>query len=119
MAFDLDKYLNQTLVYWEKTGSDNSGRPTFKAPVQVTCRWEERQEQVNMLDGRIIQANGYIMTSSRIKNGSVVMLGTLANWKAMPTYPKIPTVSQGGFEVFKSNHTPDFDGANLLFEAWL
>jgi hypothetical protein len=119
VPFDLEQYLNQTMVYWAKTGTDNFGKPLFAQPVEVKCRWEDLHEQVLLLDGRTVQSNAHIMCGQRILNGSVLMLTTLVKFKQMPTYPKVPTTQQGGYEVFKSGHTPDFDGSDLLFEAWL
>lgn len=119
MGIKVRKYWKQKMVYWEKTGSGNAGQSTFKSPVEVKVRWEDRQEQVILLDGRTIVSNAHIMCSQKIVHGSVVMKGTLADWKKMPTYPKVPTTQQGGKEVFKTGETPDKKGRDLLFEAWL
>jgi hypothetical protein len=43
----------------------------------------------------------------------------MADWRALPTYPRIPTANQGGREVFRSSGTPDFKGRDYLFECWL
>lgn len=119
MAINVKKYLKQKLVYWQKTGTGASGQSTYGQPVEVDCRWDDLQEEVQMIDGRKIISNAHVLTQTPLALGSLVMKGTLADWKAMPTYPRIPTKNQGAFEIFKTGGTPDLKGRPLLDEAYL
>lgn len=112
------KYFRQRLVRWEKSGTGGSGQTTYKAPVEVRCRWEDRSEEVQMLDGRRVISNAHIMAGSAFLAGDLVMKGTIADWKALPTYPKLPSKNQGGVEIFKAGDTPSIKGKALLFEAF-
>jgi hypothetical protein len=39
---NLAELLNQKATWWEKTGQDGYGKPTFAAPVSpIMCRWED------------------------------------------------------------------------------
>jgi hypothetical protein len=115
----LRRITKNTLVYWEKTGSSNSGQSTFKSPVEMKCRWEDVQEEVELIDGRKVISNAHLISLSKFILGSIVWQGTMAQFKKLPTYPSRPTATQGGKEIFKVNHTPGFKGEELLWEAFL
>ena len=118
MAIRMAKFLKQTCVYWRKTGSGGSGQPIYAPPVEVACRWEDQNAQVLTPDNRIITSKAYLMTEYLLSVGSLVWLGTLAGWRASPAYPNRPTVLQGGYELYKTAHTPGIKGEPLLYEAW-
>lgn len=119
MSLKIRKYLKQTAVLWAKTGTGGSGQATYAQPVEVACRWDDVQEEVQMIDGRKVISNAQLMLASPVTLGSLLMLGTLATWQAMPTYPRVPTKAQGAFEVFKASGTPDIKGRPLLYQAYL
>jgi hypothetical protein len=116
MAIRMSKFLKQKLVYWRKTGSGPTGQPIYAAPVEVKCRWEDKQELLLLSDGRIVTSKAYAMTEYLLLLGSKVWYGTLAQWRASPAYPNPPTVAQGGYEIIMSSSTPDVKGNPLLFE---
>ncbi len=37
--------LRDTCVYWAPNGPDKYGQQTFRTPVEVVCRWEDRVEE--------------------------------------------------------------------------
>lgn len=115
----IQKRTNQVLSYWEANRPGGFGNTTFKSPVELFCRWEDIQQEVIGPDGRTKLSNAHIIIRSQmLVVASVIMLGTLADWKRMPTYPKVPTNAQGGYEVFKASHTPGLKGEDLLYEVW-
>lgn len=111
------KAAKQTAVYWEKTGSDDKGRPVYTDPVEIACRWEDRETEKVSVGSRLVTARSYIMTVTPIKEGSLLMLGTIATWKAMPTYPNLPTYNQGSREVLRVDETPDLKAISTLYEV--
>ena len=114
------KICRQNLVYWEASIPGGFGTTTYKKPVEIKCRWEDVQEELVGADGRTRVSNAHvILLGVQPVLASILFQGTLADWKKLPTYPKIPTSTQGGFEVIKSGHTPDKKGRDLLFEAYL
>lgn len=119
MALRINKYLKQKLVLWEKLPlPDSFGRSSYKEPVEVDCRWEDRQEEIQVAAGRTAMSNCYIMTARGMPVGSIVLEGTLATWQALPTYPALPAKNQGAYEVLKHEHTPSLKGVELLHEFW-
>lgn len=119
MSIRFDKYLKQTLVYWEKSGVDGSGASAFRLAVELACRWDDRIEEVQLSDARRVISKAHLLTPYLLKVGSIVFKGTLAAWRLLPTYPRIPTTAQGGFELFLAYATPDIRGRDLAFEARL
>lgn len=120
----MDKYLNQLLLYWEKEGIGGSGQSKFKDPVEVRCRWDDVSELDVEAMGRLVEGNAFLLTAIKLKKGSIVWLSTkfedgeaLAEWRAMPTYPKVPTTLQGGYEVTRVGSNPAKDGSDLVFNA--
>ena len=108
---------SQTLVYWQKTGSDQFGRPAFANPVQINCRWEDKEQEIVMPDGRKVLSKAYLITPQLLVAGSIVLLGTLPGLP--PTaLNAIPTVGQGGKEVLMARNTPESLQFSSINEAW-
>jgi hypothetical protein len=117
------KFTKQTLLYWQKIGSDGFGKPVFADPVEVKARWEDKLTERVMSDGRIISYNAYILTNTPLVDGSLVFLGggktPTLDWKALPTYPRLPTVGQGAREIVRLDQTPGPPGlSGVLYECW-
>lgn len=124
MVLDLEllasKFTNQTLVYWEKSGSDIYGKPQYKDPVELACNWQDVQKEIIKADGRTVLSHAYLLLSGPVVEGSLVFEGTLSDWQLLPTKTKTPTVNQGGREVIKSSTNGDpFSSSTFLHEAWL
>jgi hypothetical protein len=115
----LAKFTNQNLVYWQKTGADTFGKPTYADPVEIRCRWEDRRSERLRPDGRFVATTAYILIGVPLIVGSLVFLGTLADWQALPTYPNLPTNLQGGREVMDLKTTPDIKAQGNVYEAFL
>ncbi len=113
------RFSQQTVVYWQKTGSDSHGKPTYANPVELKVRFEDKQQEVIMPDQRKVVSKGYYLTVNELVVGSIVYLGTLLTWQALPTWPRIPTMNQGGFEIALSKSITDLRGINVGFEAYV
>lgn len=113
------KFTNQTLTQFPKIGTDGFGRPVYGPPVQIACRWEDKQQEVITPDGRRVRSMAYLLLVSPVSVGDWVFLGTIAVVNALPTWPKPPTVNQGGREVLVSCQTPDLKASNFVYEAYL
>ncbi len=120
----LRKFAHQYLLYWEKEGSDPSGLPTYKDPVEIKVRWQEQDKELLTPDNRTVLARGYILSSEQVKPGSLLLLGGTAAgsafdaWRALASFPGVPTVNEGGLEVLRVNRTPDFKVKGTLYEVY-
>lgn len=113
------RHAKQTLVYWEKTGSDGFGKPIFADPVEVKCRWEDKQQEIILPDKRTVMTKGFIISLTPMLVGSLVFLGFLTDIEALPTYPTIPTVGQGVREILLVNNMSDVDNESTVCELYI
>ena len=111
-------FLKQTLTYWQKNGSDEFGKPLFDAGVELKCRWEDRPQEVILPDGRKVLSKTYILMADDLLAGSVIFLGTIAQYNALQVAPDPPTQNQGGQEVMLSKKTPDIKNKSTIYEVY-
>jgi hypothetical protein len=114
----INRFANQQMVYWQKTGSDSYGKPAYASPVQVPVRWEDRINESIMPDGRRVLYRNYILIATPLVVGSWVFLGTLQDLQNIPGYPNPPTNNQGGREIKEVNITPDIKAQSYVYEAY-
>ncbi len=105
MSF-LTKYLKQRATFWESTGVDNSGDPSFATPRTIKVRWEERQTVFTNAAGEEASAGAVIFVKEDMKAGDFLFLGVSAT--ADPTtvtaareiqgWSKIPQLAGAAFE---------------------
>lgn len=120
-AIMLKRAMKQRVVYWAKAGSDPWGKSVYTqdSPIELPCRWEDKQQEIILPDGRKVQSRGYLLLVDNLLMGSLVLLGTLTVWQALPTYPEPPTVLQGGREVILVRTTPEYNNRSVLYQAYL
>lgn len=118
MALKIAKYCRQPMLYWEKLASSTAGKPVYSVnPVSMLVRWSDEMVEVITPQGRTVMSNSNIMAATEMKVGSIVFLGTVADWRKLPTYPARPSPVQGGREIILTGHIPDRKGRDLLFQA--
>jgi hypothetical protein len=104
-----------TMVYWAYTGADRYGQPTYAAPVQMTCRWDEAIKQVFAEDGSPVFSKIELITQSRLQPKGMVRKGTVASL----TSPTVPKSNTGVHEVIMVEETPMLKTRSVtLFEAY-
>lgn len=113
------RFMKQDFLYWQKTGSGDFGKPTYATYQPLKARWEDKQQEILLPDNRKVLSKGFLMVYSRLLEGSLVFLGTLAQWQAMPTYPTVPTVGQGGREILLVTTEPDLQAKDQTYEIFL
>jgi hypothetical protein len=117
------RFTKQNMLYWQKTGSDQFGKPVYALPVTLPVRWEDKQQEVILPDGRKVWSRAYLLLTTPTTVGSLVFLGggvnPMADWQAQPTYPQLPTTLQGSREVILLQSTPDLKAEGQVYEAHL
>ena len=113
------RFTNQILVYWQRNDTGLYGQANYFDPVEIAVRWEDIQKEIVTADGRKVMSKGYLLLASPVTVGSLVWLGQLTDWMALPTYPAIPTQNQGSREVMLVKSTPDLKAQGFVNEAWL
>lgn len=122
----LKKFSRQTMLYWQKTGDGDDGKPVYgdpNNPEPLKVRWEDKVTEVILLDGRPVNSSAYILSSVVVIPGSLVYLGDgkdpLTGWKTQPTWPDLPTNNQGAREVLTCKTTPDLKAQEYLYEVYV
>lgn len=110
----ITKSQKQTLVYWAYTGADLYGQPTYAAPVQMTCRWDDLIKQVFGMEGSPVFSKVELITRKRLEPKGLVWKGRLAQFTAALH----PDISTGVHEVLMVASTPNFRNTETLHEAW-
>lgn len=73
----LIRTFNQTAVYWGSPVEDGSGGKTYATPVEIKCRWEDRQIVVSEEDGKEISSSSQVFTTEDLEEQGYLFLGTL------------------------------------------
>ncbi len=68
---------NQTAVYWAPTGRNYAGLTTFGTPVEIACRWEERNEIYISSNAQEERSSAVVYPESQVVNEGLLFLGTL------------------------------------------
>ena len=105
MSF-LTKHLRQLTTFWEATGVDNSGDPTFATPKAVLTRWEEKQAVFTNAAGEEGSAGAVVFVKEDMKAGDFLLLGTstvadpntVADAREIQGWSKGPQLTGSAFE---------------------
>jgi hypothetical protein len=110
----IERMRKQKAVYWEYTGTDGYGNPTFSSPVEIECRWSEHQEKFSDDSGeeRISRAVVYVDREMALK--SYLRLAELDS----STHDD-PRDYTDAFEIKQFASIPNMRATNYLRKAWL
>lgn len=80
----ITKNLRQTCVYWGNPVEDGYGGVSYDAPVEISCRWEDRQQIIGTITGNQIvgfqnMSRAIVYVSQDVDVDGWLMLGTLAD----------------------------------------
>lgn len=68
----------QTAVYWEPAGTrDSYGNPEYLEAVEITCRWENRQEVYRDKDGREVRSLAVVYPDRALEVEGMLVLADL------------------------------------------
>ncbi len=67
--------LNESITYWDATGVDNFGDPTFASPISIKAKWEERTELFINAEGQEERSRSVIYVDSALISGGYLFRG--------------------------------------------
>jgi hypothetical protein len=73
----LSKTCVQTAVYWGSPTNDGYGGKTFAAPIEIFCRWEDRNEIFIAANGDEAVSKSVVYVLLDLENEGYLYLGTL------------------------------------------
>lgn len=74
---NLSRKLNQTAVYWGNPINDGQGGRTFDDPVEISVRWEQRQELFVDDSNKKVTSRVVLYLAQDVMVGGFMFLGTL------------------------------------------
>lgn len=104
----------QTLVYWAPGKANTNGEPTYLAPVQLTCRWDNRVQEIQTESGTVVVSRVELITESQLSVGGCVVYGSLSTVSHLAN----PKRNSGAYEVLKVSSTPPISRGDTFYEAW-
>jgi hypothetical protein len=103
--------LNQECTHWAVTGTDGYNRPTFSAPRQIKCRWEDRVEKIQNDEGVEVLSRSRIFLEDDLTMGDYLFLGISDN----PDPREVP----GAYRVMAMRKTPGLFAEDFERKAYL
>jgi|TARA_B100001964_G_C14140349_1_gene557134 hypothetical protein len=79
MSSFINRYHNQTLVYWAFSGRDGFGGATFDAPTEISGRWEIRQKMLTDRTGQRLEKGTLAYVGQDISENDWLFLGALTD----------------------------------------
>jgi len=112
----------QTAVYWppgsEETGGrdfDDYGKPMYSTPVEISCRWDDKTEEMVMADGTRDLSRAEIIVDRVVKVRGVLLLDSLENVSDLNN----PKNNDGAYEIRRVDQNPDVKATKTLIRAFL
>lgn len=81
----IKKFTVQRCVYWGNPQHDGKGGYTFDAPIEIACRWEDKQEIKEMYDGNIYSTQAKVLVNIDIPRNSYMYNTRLTTLQALAT----------------------------------
>lgn len=78
-------FTKQRCVYWGTPVSDGKGGYTFAAPVEINCRWDDKQELMEDYDGNKLSSQASVLVNIDIDRRSYLANSTLAELQVIAT----------------------------------
>lgn len=104
---------NQTAVWWNRTGVDQFGQPTFAAKVQIDCRWEDSVEEFTSASGEKKISRAIVYPDRLLKPGDYLWEGELAGSPVNPLKDKF------AWEIQRFDKIPDARAKKVVYVAYL
>ena len=110
----ITKMRKQIAVFWEKTGTDNYGRPTFTTPIQIDCRWEDIAEEFINYRGTREISRSTVYVDRVMVVGGYLKLGALSSATLAD-----PTEEDDAWEIKSFRQVPNLKNTETLLSCQL
>ena len=109
------KVMKQTAVYWEPNGVDEFGKPEWTDPVEISCRWEDKQQEFINANGETQISSSVLFVDRDLELKGVLLLGELDSLVDEDD----PKLNDGAWEILQTGKLPDFKGKKYLRTVYL
>lgn len=111
----ITRMRKQTAVWFKCKGLDGYGKPTYEAPVEIACRWEDMTKEFITPTGDTKQSQAIVYPDRDVAPKDVLMLGALVD----VTDSGNPKENKGAFEVLRFDKLPTLRATEFLLTAYL
>lgn len=103
--------MPQTATYWAVASRNAFNEPTFAAPVQIKCRWEDKVVLFRDAAGRERVSTAVVYPNQPLALEGYLFLGTSAS--------TTPRALSGAHEILQVGASPNISGTLTLNKAYL
>jgi hypothetical protein len=104
----------QVAVYWAPGPPDAFGQPTWEAPEELTCRWEDKVVEFLPPAGERKQSMALVYVESDVELKGKLKLGALTS-----ATPADPTEDEDAWEILRFEKLPNFRNTEYLRTVYL
>ncbi len=112
----LTRNLKQTAVYWGSPQAGAHGGNTFAEPIEISCRWEDKQELIIDYHGDEIKSMATVYTDRVVVNGGFLMLGSFDD---LDSSAGTPEDNDNAHEIKMFESLPNVKATAFFRTAWL
>jgi hypothetical protein len=113
----LTSNLRQTAVYWGGPQSDGFGGRTFDEAVEISVRWEDKQELFIDATGQEVRSNAVVYVDRDLDMGGYLYLGELDDLDSAEAAD--PFTLSNAREIRGWGKTPSLKNDISLRKVWL
>lgn len=109
--------LKQTAVYWANPANDGYGGRTFDEAIEISVRWEEKQELFIDSNGQEVRSNAVVYVSQDLDMGGYLYLGEQSDLSSAENAD--PLIIDAAHEIRGWSKIPGCRAGNYMRKAWL
>jgi len=114
---DFTRLLKQTAVYWDSPSYDGYSKKTFADPVEISIRWEDKQELFMDSQGKEKLSQAVIYINQDVVVGAFIYLGTLSELGSSEEGD--PYLVANAKEVKAFGKSPDVGATQYIRKVWI
>jgi hypothetical protein len=104
----------QKAIWWVQGALDRYGNPTFDAPVEVDCRWEEVGQEYLSDKGEKQLSRAVVYVDRAMQMGDRLALGAMES-----DTPEDPIAHTGSKQIERFDVLPNLKNTENLYTAYL
>jgi len=106
----MKRKYKQTAVYWATSTNSGYGE-TYDAPVEIDCRWEDKEKLLIGLDGEEKMSTAKVFTNSTLAIDGFLFLGDLDDLSSSTAGPRDVAASR---KIIGTGKIPDLLGSDFI-----
>jgi hypothetical protein len=122
---NISRMCKQVAVYWSPNGEDGYGGKLFNDPIEISCRWENKEQLIQLADGNYISSRAIVYVLQELETEGVLVLGTLDDLDMDDSNDSSaawdnPLIIDGAYNIKKFEASPVLGRTDeFYYKAWL